>query len=87
MPTIPIFALPFIATMFLVPILSIEGITPWFLFIFFSYKIVKTSNKAHLTNKELFKKTLIYFSICLFTGILYNICINEATTLVIKKLL
>lgn len=87
MKTIPVFTLPFIIVMLLIPILSIEGVTPWFLFIFFTYKIIKTSNIEDITNKYLFKKVLVYFVLSLAFGVLYNILSIKITSIFVDTLL
>lgn len=87
MKTIPVFTLPFIIVMFLIPILSIEGVTPWFLFVFFTYKIIKASNIENITNKCLFKKVLVYFTLSLTFGVLYNILAVKITSIFLNDIL
>lgn len=84
---IPVFTLPLIAIMLFIPILSIEGITPWFIFVFFTYKIIKTSNIKDIENKLLIKKTITFFLLSILLGITYNILAIKITAFFINNIL
>lgn len=80
------FTIPIILTIFLIPILSIEGVTPWVIFVFFTYKIIKVSNNKALNKKFILKKVFIYFFLSLVFAVLYNLIAVLVTHLVVNNL-
>lgn len=75
-----------IIIMFFIPVLSTEGATPWIIFIFFSYKILKTLRCHYLNKRDISKKILKYFIISIVLGISYNILTVIVTKFVLNCL-
>lgn len=80
------FAVPIIFVMLLIPILSIEGVIPWGIYIYFTYKIIKVSNTHNLDKKFIFRKIILYFSLSLILCIIYNLISILITHLVVSNL-
>lgn len=85
--SLPVFLLPFLCLMFFIPILSIEGITPWILFFYFTYKILKISSNKDLGNKYILKKVFLIFITNIILVLFYNLTAYLITSFIIKNVL
>lgn len=83
---IPFYIIPLIVIMAILPIISIEGVTPWVLYIYFSYKIISFAS-FNTRNKLIIKKSIKYASLNLLFIFLYNLIIFYATNYIIKNIL
>lgn len=83
---IPFFIIPLLAIMIIMPIISIEGVTPWVLFLYFSYKIIKFSLNTN-DNKAILKTSINYLLINIILIFIYNLIIYFATSFIIKNIL
>ncbi|MEF9951390.1 MAG: hypothetical protein RR840_03820 [Clostridium sp.] len=83
---IPFYIIPLIVIMAILPIISIEGVTPWVLYIYFSYKIISFAS-FNTRNKLIIKKSINYASLNLLFIFLYNLIIFYATNYIIKNIL
>lgn len=74
---LPVITIPFILILILIPILSIEGITPWIISVFFIYKIIRNYTKLNIpTKKSILKVSLINTLLGISMGLIFNlICI------------
>ena len=73
---IPSFSIPFIIILILGPIFSIEGVTPWFIAIYFIYKIIKYCKDMNISNKLKIKVCILNTIIGASLLILFNIMSN-----------
>ncbi|MEF9933998.1 MAG: hypothetical protein RSA01_01325 [Clostridium sp.] len=83
---IPFFLVPLLCIMLILPIVSIEGITPWALFIYYGYKIITYANREENSNKILIK-SIKFLSLNILFVFLYNLAIYFATNFIIKNIL
>ncbi len=85
--TLPKWCLIFIFICILIPIFSIESIVPWFIFIFFSSKCIKSSTNNSFPTKVKLTKCIIYTSIAILLGALFNILVLKGTSFFLNNIL
>ncbi len=76
----------FIGICFLIPILLIESVIPWGLFLYFSYKCIKISQNNELNFKIQIIKCSIYSSIAWIIGLFFNFMITKGTSLLLNNI-
>ncbi|MEW8957295.1 hypothetical protein [Clostridium sp.] len=76
----------FAILLILVPILSIESIIPWIIFIVFLRKSIKIINSDAPLNKAIIKCS-IFTIVAFILGISFNYIVNEGTVLFINNFL
>lgn len=79
---LPVITIPFILILILIPILSIEGITPWLISIFFIYRIIKNSKKLDISTKQsILKISIINTILGVSMGLIFNLTCIYGTKL------
>lgn len=76
----------FILLLLMVPVLSIESIIPWIIFLFFSSLCIKLRRKEISLNRKL----ITAFGYCILAGslgVLFNFAVTQGTKLVISMFL
>lgn len=81
-----ILAISFITILLLVPILSIEGMIPWIIFLIFSRRIIKLIKSEDLI-KDILPRCIGYTVICICLGVGFNLLVQYGTQLIISKLI
>lgn len=70
---IPFFSIPFVIILILGPIFSIEGVTPWFIAIYFIYKIIKHCKDMNISNKSKIKTCVLNTILGIFFVVTFNL--------------
>lgn len=77
----------FIVICFLIPIFLIESIVHWIIFIYFSYKCIKTSQNNLLNLKTKLTKCSIYSLTAWILGYSFNFMVLKGTALLFNNIL
>ncbi|WP_027624736.1 hypothetical protein [Clostridium lundense] len=85
--SIPKWCFIFIVIALLIPILSIESIVPWTIFIFFSSKFIKISKNTYLSTKLKIAKCSGYCTLAIALGIFFNFLVLKGTTYFMNNIL
>ena len=76
----------FITICFLIPILMIESIVPWAIFLYFSYKCIKASQNSSLHFKSKLIKCLTYSLIAWVLGYTFNFMVVKGTSFLFNNI-
>lgn len=79
----PKYMVLFLLAYLLIPILSVEGLIGWSIGMFGACKTIRTYRRNE-ENKD--KKAVRLLIICLMVAVAYNLLVNYATVILIKKL-
>jgi hypothetical protein len=85
--TIPKWCFIFIIINLLVPILSIESIFPWIIFIVFSSKCIKISRNDYICTKLKLTKCSTYCTLAVLLGVFFNFLVLKGTTFFMNNIL
>lgn len=84
---IPKWCIIFIIIILLIPILSIESIIPWTIFVVFSSKCIKISVDTYLSTKLKIAKCSIYCTLAIALGAFFNFLVLRGTTFFMNNVL
>lgn len=76
----------FIVICFLIPIFLIESIVPWIIFIYFSYKCIKTSQNSLFALKTRLTKCFMYSFVAWALGYSFNFMVLRGTALLFNNI-